>query len=145
MRLQLARFALVALAALPVAASADAPAINDRKFGGHANSVTMQVYAKGDRGPISANVIESGRNVTLEIVGGGTMPAKPVEIVSGSCEKLGPAQYRLPPFTGHQYVTTLKSATLAKLEDGDHAVLILGGNRTPFACGDLVKPNIFRH
>ena len=141
----LTRVCFLALATLPAAASAGTPGIGDRKFGANSNSVKMSVLVSGDVGPIDAVVVQRDRDVTLEINGGPSMPAKPVEIVSGTCEKLGPAQYRLPPFTGVQYVTTIKNATLAKLEDDDHAVLILAAHRKPFACGDLVKPNIFRH
>ena len=128
-----------------VAASADAPRINDGKFGG-GNSIKMDVLAPGpDMTRMSGVVMQRNDSVVLEIVQGGKTTAKPVEIAEGTCDKLGRTQYRLPPFTGGEYTTTVKNAKLDQLQDGNHALVVFGPKRSKFACGDLVKPNIFRH
>ena len=140
-------FALAAFTSLGAVATAATPAINDAKYGGNANSVSMTVLAKGDLEPMTAVVTQRAATggVILDIVEGGKTNAMPVEIARGTCDKIGPAQYRLPPFTGGQYVTTLKGAQLAQLEDGNHAIVVYGGHRSQYACGTLVKPNVFRH
>jgi hypothetical protein len=141
----LAAFAPAAFAASTALAAP--PAIGDSKFGANANSVSMTVYAHGNLEPMSAVVSQRDvhGNVILEIVEGGDSPARPVEIDRGRCERLGPPLYRLPPFTGGQYVTTLKNAKLSTLEDGNHAIVVYGARRSKYACGDLVEPNILRH
>ena len=136
----------VFLAPSAAAATGDGmPAIDDKKTGAKSNSVTMTLEQNGNGGPISAVVVQHGSDVVLQIVLGVSTSAKPVAVDRGTCAKLGPADYRLPPFVGGQYVATLRKATLPGLEDGNHAVVVYGARRSVYACGDLVKPNIFRH
>lgn len=128
-------------------ASADTPAITNRKEI-DSNDVKMTVFAKGDQVPMNATVRPSGNNVTVEIVQGGGVPAKAVEILHGTCAKPGPQQFRLPPFASGQYTAVAKNVTTAQLLDGQHALVVWGSNgktRTMYACGDMVKPNAFIH
>ncbi|GAC1312050.1 MAG: hypothetical protein NVS2B3_15570 [Vulcanimicrobiaceae bacterium] len=115
----------------------------DRKFAGSVD-VKMDVLARGPNvEPMNAHVRQDPSGVALTIVEGGPTPAKPVEIDRGTCEKPGDAQYRLPPFHGGEYQTTLKGAKLEGLQDGAHAVVVWGSDgkrkRIPFACGALEK------
>jgi len=92
---------------------------------------------------MDAHVRQDPSGVALTIVEGGPTPAKPVEIDRGTCASPGDALFRLPPFHGGEYQTTLKSAKLDALQDGAHAVIVWGSDgkskRIPFACGLLQK------
>ncbi|GAC1400622.1 MAG: hypothetical protein PVSMB8_03050 [Vulcanimicrobiaceae bacterium] len=91
---------------------------------------------------MDAHVRQDATGVALTIVQGGPTPAKPVEVDRGTCDKPGGALYRLPPFHGGEYQTTLKSAKLDSLQDGAHAIVVWGSDghkRAPFACGALVR------
>ena len=137
-------FTLASAAA--VAAPGD-PDIGTKKFGA-SNDVKMTIVAPGNLQPMNGIVRQEGKNVVLELVEGGTTPAKAVEVDRGTCDKLGSAQFRLPPFRGGQYQTVLKGADLTQLQDGQHAIVVVGSNgnkRSNYACGALNKPNIFQH
>lgn len=139
-----------ALSLLAPSLAADQPGflkIGDKKSG-NSNDVKMDVLAPGNQEPMNAIVRQQGKDVVLQITQGGTSTAKPVEISNGKCPTPGVAQFKLPPFRGGEYQTTVKSAQLDKLQDGNHAIAIYTSNgkkRTTFACGDLVKPNLLRH
>ena len=115
----------------------------DRKFAGSVD-VKMDVFARGPNvEPMNAHVRQNPTGDGLTIVEGGPTPAKPVEIDRGTCERPGDARYRLPPFTGGEYQTTLEGAKLDALQDGAHAIIVWGSDgrskRIPFACGELVR------
>lgn len=134
------------LAAAAVAAPGD-PDIGDKKFG-TSNDVKMDILAPGNLQPMNAVVRQEKNAVVLLIVEGGTTPAKAVEVDRGTCKQLGAAQYKLPPFRGGHYQAILKGANLEQLQDGQHAIVVVGSNgktRSTYACGVLDKPNIFRH
>ncbi len=121
--------------------------IGDKKSG-NSNDVKMDVLAPGNQEPMNAIVRQQGKSVVLEINQGGTTTAKPVEISNGTCPTPGVAQFKLPPFRGGQYQTTVKNAKLDALQDGNHAIAIYTSNgkkRTTYACGNLVKPNLLQH
>ena len=121
--------------------------IGDKKSG-DSNDVKMDIIAPGNLERMNAIVRQQGNDVVLEIVQGGTTTAKPVEIANGKCPTPGVARYKLPPFRGGEYQTIVKSAKLDSLQDGNHAIAVYSSNgkkRTTYACGDLVKPNLFRH
>lgn len=123
------------------------PNIGDKKSGG-SNDVKMDVLSPGNQEPMNAIARQQGNDVILEVNQGGTTTAKPVEIAHGKCPTPGVAQYKLPPYSGGQYTTTVKNAKLDALEDDNHAIAVYTSNgkkRSTYACGDLVKPNAFRH
>ena len=133
-------------AAVAGAAPGD-PDIGTKKFGA-SNDVKMDISAPGNLQPMNAVVRQEKNAVVLSIVEGGTTPARAVEIDRGTCKQLGTAQYKLPPFRGGQYQAILKNANLEQLQDGQHAIVVVGSNgksRSTYACGALDKPNLFRH
>jgi hypothetical protein len=147
----IARSLLVCLCGLFVTAAAVAapgdPDIGTKKFGA-SNDVKMDIVAPGNLQPMNAEVRQEKNAVVLVIVEGGTTPAKAVEVDHGTCKQLGSAQYRLPPFRGGQYQAILKGADLTKLQDGQHSIVVVGSSgkrRSTYACGELDKPNLFRH
>ncbi len=132
--------------AAAVAAPGD-PDIGTKKFG-VSNDVKMDILAPGNLQPMNAVVRQEKNAVVLLIVEGGTTPAKAVEVDHGTCKQLGSALYKLPPFRGGQYQAILKNANLEQLQDGQHAIVVVGSNakqRSTYACGVLDKPNLFRH
>jgi hypothetical protein len=134
------------MTASAVAAPGD-PDIGTKKFGA-SNDVKMDIMAPGNLQPMNAEVRQEKNAVVLVIVEGGTTPAKAVEVDHGTCKQLGSAQYRLPPFRGGQYQAILKGADLTKLQDGNHSLVVVGSSgsrRSTYACGELDKPNFFRH
>ena len=134
------------LATAAVAAPGD-PDIGTKKFGA-SNDVKMDIVAPGNLQPMNAVVRQEKNAVVILIVEGGTTPAKAVEIDRGTCKALDTAQYRLPPFRGGQYQAIAKDANLEQLQDGRHALVVVGSNarqRSVYACGELDKPNLFRH